>query len=92
MSIENPAAFNPVWIAVAISILNLIFSAVGIYIGVRVAMARFEARQDSQGDSLDRLEDQVDTHGGLLADHQVRISVIENEVGLRQPSDYPRRG
>lgn len=83
---------NPVWIAVFISAIGIIVQAVVGYTAMKVAQAKFEERQASQGLHLGRLQNEVTNHGGLLADHAVRLGVIENEVGLRPPLDYPRRG
>jgi hypothetical protein len=87
---------NPVWIGIGLNGLTAIVTWVVAHNaskrGTEVALARFEERQNSQGLHIGRLQDQVTTHGGLLADHAVRLGVIENEVGLRAPLDYPRRG
>lgn len=80
------------WASVAISGIGMVGAIAGSFFGTKLALARLEERLGSQGQHLGRLQDQVNEQGGVLGDHAVRIGVLENEVGLRAPIDYPRRG
>ena len=86
---------DPVWVTIGVNTIGMV---VGWFLiaraarrGTEIALTRFEERQNSQGQHLGRLQEQVSNQGGLLADHAVRIGVLENEVGLRGPADYARR-
>lgn len=86
---------DPNWVGVAIAAGGMvggwIVAARASRHGTEIALAKFEERLASQGAQVGRLQDRIDDQGGLLADHAVRIGVLENEVGLRAPLDYPAR-
>lgn len=84
-------AWVQIWIALGSTIVGSVVTGAIWYGAVKAWMARREEREQSMGVSLGRLQDQVTGHGGLLADHAVRLGVIENEVGLRGPPDFARR-
>ena len=89
-------SINPVWIAVGISLVTTIVTAIVAYQaslrGTAVALARFEERQNFQGDDLRRMRNEQDAHSDLLSDHGERIAVLEHAIDMRPPPlDYPRR-
>jgi hypothetical protein len=86
---------NPAWVSVAIAATTMvgswIFAARAAKRGTEIALAVMQERQNSQGQNLGRLQDQVTDHAGLLAEHAVRIGVLESRID-GAPADYPRRG
>jgi hypothetical protein len=84
---------SPMWIAVVVSVFNLVGSAIAIYVGLKSAIAEIKAQQISQGLHIGHLQDDARRQGSILADHQTRIAVLEHAVDVRQqPPDYPVHG
>lgn len=83
---------DPAWVSVGVSLATMVVAGLASYFGTKVALARVEERQNSMGSGLSRLERLQEEQGLLVADHSVRIRVLENEMDIRPPPvDYPRR-
>lgn len=90
---SEPSHINPMYFVIGLSVLSMLINALISFHssrrGTEVALARFEERQNYQGEDLKRVRNEQDEHADLISDHDKRLSVLEHAIDRRgQPRDY----